>query len=40
MKYAFMRHHADQFSLAGMCRALSASRSGYHAWCHRKPRAH
>ena len=40
MKYDFMRRHAEQFSLAGMCRALSASRSGYYAWCHREPSAH
>lgn len=40
MKYDFMRSHADQFSLAGMCRVLSASRSGYYAWHHRKPSTH
>jgi hypothetical protein len=40
MKYDFMRRHTEQFSLAGMCRALSASRSGYYAWCHREPSAH
>ncbi len=39
MKYEFMRRHADQFSLAGMCRTLSAGRSGYYAWCHRQPSA-
>ena len=37
MKYDFMRRHADQFSLTGMCRALSVSRSGYYAWHHREP---
>jgi hypothetical protein len=40
MKYDFMRRHVEQFSLAGMCRALSASRSGYYAWCQREPSAH
>jgi len=40
MKYDFMRSHADQFSLAGMCRVLSASRSGYYTWCHREPSTH
>ena len=37
MKYDFMRRHADQFSLTGMCRAFSVSRSGYYAWHHREP---
>lgn len=40
MKYAFMQRHAGQFSLTGMCRVLSVSRSGYYAWCHREPSAH
>jgi putative transposase len=35
MKYDFMQRHAGRFSLAGMCRVLSASRSGYYAWRHR-----
>lgn len=37
MIYHFMHSHVDQFSLAKMCRVLSASRSGYYAWCHRVP---
>jgi transposase InsO family protein len=40
MKYDFIRSHSGQFSLAGMCRALSASRSGYYAWRHRGPSTH
>ena len=37
MKYDFMRSHASEFSLAGMCRVLSVSRSGYYGWCRREP---
>jgi len=37
VKYEFIRTHVDQFSLAGLCRVLSASRSGYYAWCRRQP---
>jgi transposase InsO family protein len=37
MKYGFMRSHADEFSLAGMCRVLSVSRSGYYGWRRRGP---
>jgi len=32
MKYDFIRSHTDQFSLVGMCRVLSVSRSGYYEW--------
>lgn len=39
MKYDFMRSHADEFSLAGMCRVLSVSRSGYYGWRCREPSA-
>jgi len=35
-----MHHHAAQYSLTGMCRALSASRSGYYAWRHQEPSTH
>lgn len=37
MKYAFMRSHIDQFSLASMCRVMSVSRSGYYTWRLRGP---
>ena len=37
MRYDLMQRHAGQFSLAGMSRALSVSRSGYYAWRDRKP---
>jgi transposase InsO family protein len=37
MKYDFMRSHADEFSLAGLCRVLSVSRSGYYDWRRRGP---
>ena len=37
MKYDFMHSHADEFSLAGLCRVLSVSRSGYYGWRRRGP---
>ncbi len=41
MKYAYIKDHHPSSSIAAMCRALPASRSGYYAWRHRKetPRA-
>ena len=39
MKYEFMRCNAAQFSLAGMSRVFSVSRSGYYAWRGRRPGA-
>jgi putative transposase len=32
MKYAFIRQHQAQFSVAAMCRVLRVSRSGYYEW--------
>lgn len=32
MRYDFIRRQAKHFTVAGMCRALSVSRSGFHAW--------
>jgi len=40
MKYAFIGRHTAHFSVTGMCRALSVSRSGFHAWRDRKPSLH
>jgi hypothetical protein len=35
VKYAFMREHVRQFSVAAMCRVLKVSRSGFYDWCSR-----
>jgi len=35
VKYAFIRKHGEQHSVAGLCRLLQVSRSGYHAWLSR-----
>ena len=35
MKYAYIQNHQHQFPVAGMCRALQVSRSGYYGWRHR-----
>ena len=32
MKYTFMKQHINEFTVNGMCRALSASHSGFYAW--------
>ncbi len=37
MKYAFIRGHTRQFPVKAMCRVLGVARSGYYAWCSRKP---
>jgi putative transposase len=36
-KYAFMKKHRVEYSLAGMCQCFTVSRSGYYAWLQRKP---
>lgn len=35
MKYGFIRAHRQQFPVARLCRCLSVSRSGFHAWLNR-----
>ena len=37
MKYAFMREHLRQFSVAAMSRVLKVSRSRFYDWCNRVP---
>ena len=37
MKYAFIREHESQFEVGLMCQMLKVSRSGYYAFCNRKP---
>lgn len=37
MRYAFVRAHTGEFRVRSMCRVLKISRSGFYAWCHRRP---
>lgn len=37
MKFAFIDRHRRQWPITTMCRVLSVSRSGFHAWWHREP---
>jgi putative transposase len=37
VKYAFIRQHTEQFSVAALCRVLNISRSGYYEWRARLP---
>jgi putative transposase len=39
VKYAFIREHSHQHSLAALCRVLEVSRSGYYEWHDRRPSA-
>lgn len=32
MKYAFIKEHADEFTIVALCKALGVSTSGYHDW--------
>jgi transposase InsO family protein len=37
MRFAFIRRHEDTFRIMSMCRVLSVTRQGYHAWKKRPP---
>jgi putative transposase len=37
MKYEFMAAHGEEYSVTLMCHVLGVGRSGYYAWCGRKP---
>ena len=39
MRFAFIWCHEDVFRIASMCRVLSVTRQGYHAWRCRPPSA-
>ena len=39
MKFAFIAKHHAVWPVAWMCAALGVSRSGFHAWLTRQPRA-
>ncbi|MCC6581026.1 MAG: IS3 family transposase, partial [Phycisphaeraceae bacterium] len=39
MKFAFIKEHQRRWPITAMCRVLSVSRSGFHAWRRRKPSA-
>jgi transposase InsO family protein len=39
VRFAFLQSHAHEFSIVAMCRVLSVTRQGYHAWTRRRPSA-
>ena len=39
MKFRFIQRHAEQYRVKMMCSVLGVSRSGYYAWCKRRPSA-
>jgi transposase InsO family protein len=39
MKYAWIEHYRDEYTVSRLCRVLAVSRSGYCQWCVRAPSA-
>ncbi len=39
MRYACIAQHRDSYPLTLMCRVLAVARSGFYAWCRRRPSA-
>ncbi len=39
MKFAFVRDHRKRWRISVMCRVLKVARSGFYAWCKRRPSA-
>jgi len=37
LRFAFIRWHEDTFRITTMCRVLSVTSQGYHAWKKRSP---
>ena len=39
MRYAWIKDHTSEYPVAGLCRVLAVSMSGYYGWLDRKPSA-
>ena len=37
MKFRFIQDHRETLRVGKMCRVLKVSRSGFYAWCRRRP---